>query len=327
MPEISLLQPRVLNGVIEKLQFPDTFLGLSLAGAFEPNPWPVAEWDVIASNKEIAAPNTPNTEAKIVPHLGVARRTASLVYLREKKLFKPTTLHWLREPGSFATKNAESAVMREITDLDRRFNAFAEFTIWSMLRGTLTLNFPDVKATVDYLIQATHKTTVTVPWSTHATADVIGDVWAWRRLISTDGAGAVPTIAVVNSKTMRDIALNAKIQTFFSDRLKEQYLSTGAVTGLLQLDWRVYDATYVDAAAATVNYVLDNRVHLIALNPERPYYVLEGPSADHEAPKGHIGKFAKSWLLPDPSSRQYLEEWHFLPILERPDQVVYANVA
>jgi hypothetical protein len=327
MPEITLLQPRVLLGVIEKLEFPDTFLGLSLMGDPVPNPWPVAEWDVIASNKEIAAPNVPNVEAKIVPHLGVGKRTASLIYLREKKLFKATTLHWLRTPGTIAEKNAERAVMREIDDLDRRFNAFAEFTIWRMLTGTLTLNYPDVKATVDYLIQASHKPTVTTDWATHATADVIGDVWAWKRLINEDGAGAVATIAVVNSKTMRDVALNAQIQTLFSDRLKEQYLSSGSITGLLQLDWRVYDATYVDSAGATQNYVPDDRVFIIATGPARPYYILEGPSADHEAPDNHIGKFAKSWIQPDPSSRQYLEEWHFLPVLERPDQVVYADVS
>jgi hypothetical protein len=327
MPEITLLQPRVLLGVIEELEFPDTFLGLSLAGAPVPNPWPVAEWDVIASSREIAAPNTPNVEAKIVPHLGVGKRTASLVYLREKKLFKPTTLHWLRTPGQVAQKNAEQAVMREIEDLDRRFNAFAEFTFWSMLRGTLTLNYPDVKATVDYLIDGTHKPSGGTAWDDHDNADVIGDVWAWKRLINQDGGGAEANLAVLNSKTMRDVALNAGIQALFSDRLKEQYLATGSVTGLLGLDWRVYDATYVDASGVTQKYILDDRVHIIADNPRRPYFIMEGPSADHEAPENHIGKFAKSWVEPDPSSRQYLEEWHFLPILERPDQVVYANVA
>jgi hypothetical protein len=327
MAEISLLNPTVLNGVLEKLEYPDSFLGMRLIGGGRPNPWPVAEWDVIASNKEIADPNIPNTEAKIVPQLGVGKRTASMVYLREKKVFKPTTLHWLRTPGQLAAKNAEAAVMREIEDLDRRFTAFAEYTVWSMLSGTLTLDYADVKATVDYLIDASHKTTVTTPWSTVATADVIGDVAAWKVLINQDGAGATVRNAYLNSATFSYVANNAAIQAMFSDRLKDQYLSTGGVQGLLGLAWETYDSTYVNAAAATVNYIPDDVVYLIADNPREPFFLMEGPSADHEAPTGQIGKFAKSWVEPDPSARQYLEEWHFLPILERPDQIIAADVS
>lgn len=327
MPEISLLNPTVLNGVIEKLEFPDSFVGMTLLGAGRPNPWPIAEWDVIASNKEIATPNIPNTEAKIVPRLGIGKRTASMMYLREKKIFKPTTLHWLRTPGQLAQKNAEAAVMREIEDLDRRFTAFAEWSFWEMLTGTLTLAFADVNAVVDYLIQSSHKPTVTTPWSTVATADVIGDVAAFKVLINEDGAGAQVERAYLNTTTMAYVARNAAIQVLFSDRLKDQFLSTGSVTGLLGLSWSVYDSTYVDSAQATIKYIVDDRVVFIADNPREPYFLMEGPSADHEAPTNHIGKFAKSWVEPDPSARQYLEEWQFLPILERPDQIVNADVS
>lgn len=327
MPEITLLQPDVLRGVVEELEFPDTFRGLQLMGAPEPFPFPTAEWDVVASSREIAEPNVPNVEAKIVPHLGVGKRTASMIYLREKKVFRYTTLHWLRQPGTQNTRRAEQAVMREIEDLDRRFNAFAEFTIWQMLSGTLTLNYYDVKATVDYLLAATHKPTVATPWSTVATATVIGDVLGWKALIQADGAGATANRAFVNSTTLQYVADNANIQTIFSDRMKDQYLSTGSITGLLGLDWEVYDAVYVDSAGTPQKYIPDNRVVLMATGPNTPFYLMEGPTADHEAPDGHIGKFAKSWIEPDPSNRQYLEEWHFLPVLERPDQVVYADVS
>ena len=327
MAEISLLNPTVLNGVLEQLEYPDSFLGMRLLGGARPNPWPVAEWDVIASNKELADPNIPNTEAHIVPRLGVGKRTASMVYLREKKVFKPTTLHWLRTPGALAQKNAEGAVMREIEDLDRRFTAFAEYTFWQMMAGTLTLDYADVKAVVDYLIDATHKTTVATAWSTVATADVIGDVGAWKVLINEDGAGATVRNAYLNTTTMQYVADNASIQALFSDRLKDQYLMTGGVQGLLGLAWETYDSTYVDSAAATQKYIADDVVFLIADNPREAFFLMEGPSADHEAPNGQIGKFAKSWIEPDPSARQYLEEWHFLPILERPDQVIAANVS
>lgn len=329
MPEITLLQPTVLLGVIQELQFPDTFRGTALlkSGGTEPNPWPVAEWDVVASNKEIAAPNVPNTEAKIVPRLGVGKRTASLMYLREKKIFKATTLHWLRTPGQLAQKNAEDAVMREIKDLDRRFAAFVEFTFWQMVTGTLTLNYPDVKATVNYGMAGTHLPTVGDAWTDHANADIIGDVGAWKALVNQDGAGAVLERALLNSVTMADVFANEAIHALFSDRMRDQYLSSGGVQGLLGLTWETYDATYVDSVGSTVKYIPDESVFCYSMGPERPWFLMEGPSADHEAPSGHIGKFAKSWIEPDPSARQYLEEYHFLPILERPDQLIYADVS
>jgi len=325
MPDISLLAPKVLNGVIEELQFPDTFLGLSLIGTPEDNPFPVAEWDVIGTSRAMAQPGVPNTEAKIVSRLGVGKRTASFLYLREKKIFKPTTLHWLREPGTLATKNAERAVMREIQDLDRRFAAFAEWTIWQMLSGVLSLNYADVIAEVDYALALSHTPVVAEPWSDAGAADVIGDIFAWKLLISEDGAGGSPRLIVLNSTTMNDVVQNESIHTFFSDRMKDSYLTTQTVPGLLGLEWRVYDSVY-DSGSGAEKYVPDGVAILIADNPERPFFLMQGPSADHSAPTGHVGRFAKSWLEEDPSARQYLEEWHFLPILERPDQIVYAHV-
>lgn len=326
MPEITLLQPEILNGVLQDLEYPDSFAGVRMLGEAEASPWPIARWDIEYTSRAIAEPNVPNTEANIVPTLGVGQRTASFVYLREKKVFKPTTLYWLRAPGTMATKRAERAVMREIRDLDRRFMAFAEFMTWQMFAGKLDINYPKVQASVDYEIPATHKPTVTTAWS-NAGADILGNVIGWKRLISEDGAAAVAREIWMNGKTFEYIGKNTAIRGLFSDRLRDQYLGAGEVLGLLGLRWLTYDAMYVNSAGNSVKYLPDNRVFLYADNPERPFYMLEGPSADHEAPSGTVGKFAKSWMVPDPSNRQYLEEWHLLPVLERPAQVLYADVS
>jgi hypothetical protein len=39
----------------------------------------------------VAKPNVPNSEAHIVPRLGRSQEAASVIYLREKKVFDPTT--------------------------------------------------------------------------------------------------------------------------------------------------------------------------------------------------------------------------------------------
>jgi hypothetical protein len=53
---------------------------------------------------------------------------------------------------------------------------------------------------------------------------------------------------------------------------------------------------------------------------------MEGPTADDEAPAGSTGKFTKSWKEKDPSTRVVLEEYPFVPILPKPDNLGVATV-
>src|SRR6187431_2819576 len=102
-----------------------------------PHPFPTVQWEVIRGSRAIARPNVPNSEAHIVPRLGRSQESASFVYLREKKVFQPTTLHWLRQAArnlnDLDKTKAEQAVLREINDLNTRFDNFAEYTLWRAL--------------------------------------------------------------------------------------------------------------------------------------------------------------------------------------------------
>lgn len=326
MAEISILNPTVLNGLIERFTPPagETVALSSIFSTRVPSQDPVAEWDVIQGNREIAAPNVPNSEAHIVPHLGVGKRTASFIYLREKKVFKPTTIRWLRTPGTLATKNAERAVAREVRDLDRRFDAFAEFCAWQALTGTLTLNTPQVKASIDYAFDASHKPVVATGWSTITVEDWITQVKAWKRVMSLD-ARVQTTDVWLNGNTWDKVGrILAASPALLSDRRKDSLLNDGVVPDLLGMTWHIVDNGYVDDAGTEQFYIDDDAV-ILTSGANSAFYMMEGPSADEDAPTNHIGKFVKSWKAPDPSARQHLEEWSFLPVIERPEQVVYVG--
>src|ERR1044072_4991905 len=186
MPAISLLEPTVLRGVIEKFTTPETLTLLSKVPQ-TPWPYPSVTWDIIKGSRMVGKPNVPNSEAHIVPRLGRSQASASYVYLREKKVFEPTTTHWLRQPGELAATNAEQAVLREINDLNQRFDNFAEYLIWAALKGNLAFDFPAVVANVDYHFPASHKPTPTVGWDTATPQQIVGDIRAWKRLIRRDG--------------------------------------------------------------------------------------------------------------------------------------------
>jgi len=322
MPEITLLNPTVINGVVEKFTTPDELLGLQLLPRV-PHPFPVATWDVIRGSRELARANVPGSEAHVVKQLGVAQMSARFLYVREKKALEPTTLYWLRAPGTLAEKNAEAAVLRETQDLANRIDRFMEYTVWQMFANSLTIAQPDVNVTITYGIAASHTPTAAVLW-TDPGADVIGDVKAWKRLIARDGQTSA-RYAFANDVTMEYLTKNTEIRSLMSERQSEQFLNTGTIPGLLGLTWVTYDIAYVDTAGNEQRFIPDGKV-IIVSDQREPWQMASGPSADDEAPQGHTGRFTKTWQEKDPSARIMLMEDHFLPILLRVENVVYATV-
>jgi hypothetical protein len=328
MPDIPLLQPVVLNGVIEKFMAPESLMGRTqLMGPDRvmPNPDPVVAYDIIQAARERAVPNVPNSEAHIIKQLGVGHIAASMIYLRDKKVFTPTTIRWLRAVGELAAKNAEAAVLRELKDLDNRFEKFAEFCIWQIFTtGKLQFTGGGVVINLDYLFSASHLPTAAVSWGSPG-SDIIGDIRAWKRLTARDGQ-AVADQVYLNEVAMTAVLRDEAMLALYSNEMKNEYMRSGTITGLLGLTWHVYDIAYVDDNGVVTQFIPDNKIVLLSTDNADRWYFYEGPSADMSAPENHIGKFAKTWEEEDPSARQYLLEWHFLPAIWRPEQIVAATI-
>ena len=334
MADLSILRPAVLNGIIEEMPAPSELLGLSLMRT-EPNPFPTVLYDTVRGSRTIAKPNVPNSEAHIVPQLGSGQVTAGYMYVREKKVFNPTTMYWLRRTGTLAQKRGEEAVQREMEDLDRRVRFFQEYCIWrGMFTGSLVVNEADVKVNVDYQLAGTHKPVLSgtdawnyVDGSGNYTAPIRRHVQAWKKLVSRDGAATI-TNAVMNSTTLEIMMRNNLYTTasgIMSDRQKDTLYNSGFVDGLLGISWREYDLSYDDGTGNAVPFIPDGYVVLYS-GANDPFVMLDGPTADFSAPQDHTGRFAKTWQEQDPSARQALIEHNFFPALFRPDQVVYAKV-
>src|SRR5260221_6258693 len=145
MADIPLLQPVVLQGVVEKFLAPPDLLGARIVPR-QSYPFPTWAYDVVKGGRNLAQPNTPNAEAVLVKQLTVGQVSGSFIYVREKKVFSPTTLHWLRQTGTLATINATRRVMDELRDLNLRTERFVEWCIWQMFSGTTTINKNNVVA-------------------------------------------------------------------------------------------------------------------------------------------------------------------------------------
>lgn len=331
MAEISLLEPQVLQGVVSKMEVKDDLVLLKQAPK-ESTPFPFVSWEVTRGSRRMATVNVPNAEAYIVPRLGSQMQNAALMYLREKKTFQPTTLHWLRTAGQGASQrsNAEAAVMRELEDLNYRFDVRFEWSLWRALQGTLELrgDVDGIEARVDYMLPDSHKTTAV--WSKNSTSvvDIAASFAAWRKLVQVDGQVSANTVYATSDtlSKMLDIFVQSQNQGLLSDRMKDQWFGTGQVDGFLGLNWRAQDAEYT-ARDGSVQRFLDHGTFLIGNYTDgRPYAMVQGPAADHEAPAGFTGRFTKSWLAPDPSDRQILLEEQALPVVYKPEQFVVSKV-
>ena len=364
MPDISLLEPMVLRGVVEKFMVPDTLLMLNRLDQ-SPWPYPSATWDVIKGSRMVARPNVPNSEAHVIGRLGRSQESAAFVYLREKKVFEPTTLHWLRTPGEIAQINAEKAVLREINDLNMRFDNFAEWTAWQALGGGINYNYGDVQASVDYKFPTSHFVTPAAPWVSNPSLSytgtpgpgvlgqaqtnlvygsatvsyaspfqIIEDVRSWKRIIQIHGrvpakecfATSVSMAALMEAWIHAGAGSTVNIPaTMISDRMKDEYYSSGIISGFMGLTWTTVEQVYENDSGLLTFFVPDGQVYMGNYTDQRPVELLIGPTADDEAPDGFTGKFAKTWKDKDPSARQYLLEWNLLPIITRPEQMLVAT--
>ncbi len=378
MPDISLLEPVVLRGVVEKFVVPETLLMLNRLDQ-TPWPFPSATWDVVKGSRMVAKPNVPNSEAHIISRLGRSQESASFIYLREKKVFEPTTLHWLRTPGELARINAEQSVLREINDLNQRFDNFAEWSTWQALGGGISYSYNDVQATVDYKFPASHFVLPAAPWVsntslqyltgstpgpsgaplpgvntpqtlgqpntnlsfgpgtniTYATPfQIIEDVRSWKRIVQIHGrvpakesfATTVTMAALMEAWVHAGAGSTVTIPaTMISDRMKDEYFATGMLSGFMGMTWTTVEQVYENDQGNTTFFVPDGQIYMGNYTDQRPIEMLIGPTADDEAPDGFTGKYAKTWKEKDPSARQYLLEWHLLPIVTRPEQMLVAT--
>jgi hypothetical protein len=350
---------------------------LLLLNRLDQTPWPFpsATWDVVKGSRAVAKPNVPNSEAHIISRLGRSQESAAFIYLREKKVFEPTTLHWLRTPGEIARINAEQAVLREINDLNMRFDNFAEWSCWQALGGAIQYNYADVQATVDFKFPSSHFVTPAVPWvsntafayytaggaSTNSGApgnaatlgqantrlnapggtiayaspvSIIEDVRSWKRLLQVHGrvpakevfATSVTMAGLMEAWVSATQASTVSIPaTMLSDRMKDEFYSTGIMSGFMGLVWQNVEQVFESDLGNLTFFVPDGQIYMGNYTDQRPVEVLIGPTADDEAPQGFTGKYAKTWKEKDPSARQYLLEWHMLPIITRPEQMLVAT--
>ena len=331
MPEIALLEPRVLNGVIQEFEGPETLLGQQIVGTPINDINPTWEYDILRPSRgALTTFNVPNGEARIVDQMRVGHMQGGYAYLRDKKTFTPTALRWLRAAGenTVSARNAEQKVLEELNDMRQLHLRGEEIAIWNMLQGTWTYDLQNgASVTVDYQIPSAHKPaalTGNARWGQSAD-DPIGNIQSWKRVVIRS-SGFPIDFGYMNNTTMSRFVKLPEVKDQLSDRQKDMYTTEGRVPRFFEIDWLEYDGGYLADDGVYTPYIPDNKIIFMAPGGSRPTAMLYGPSADEDAPSGHSGPFVKSWTEPDPSGRQVLLENNMMPVLFKPTQVMIVDI-
>lgn len=309
-------------------QFPTTASLIGMVQAFKPEPYNMAapmfpvtqtlnnfyEFDVVTGNRGKAAHRLPDGEAGVQALTVKQRKRVMLPTLREKKKLKESTLRWMDAAGKRAPEKAAEAVARELKDLDDIIERTHEYVRWKLLTTgqiTLTGDYTDT-----WNFGLTNTATAGVVWSTVATSTPIADLIAWKEIVRK-ASGLNPTECHLSSTAIRYIFESTNALKLLGETTKDEYRATGKVSKLVDMDVIVMDNGYTDDAGAYKYYLSTDGTagNMCLLKVPGPVGVTaEGPAVDADAPdNAPPGKFAKSWVTPDPSARWVLEAQTAMP--------------
>ena len=336
MAELSILDPRVLPGVVQEYTAPENLLGLTTIVTLETDNQPKWEYDIdVHSRNALPRYNSHNTEATLLDQLPVGHMEGGYAYQRVKKAFLPSTLRLLRRvgEGTASTAAGEALVLRETEDIRNRMMRSEEYSIWQMLQGSWTFRVESgIDYTINYQIPSSHKVSPTTDWG-DAGDDPIGDISAIKRQVERDSGFPIAR-AYLNNVTMTKfyelpevsggITSSPSKQGQLSDQQKQMFQNERTIPRFHGIDWVEYDAGYLGGDGTLESgtyspYIPNDVIVLIAnISGDNPFKMKYGPSVDHSAPPDWTGVFTKTWEEQDPSVRQVLMELQYMPVLTNP---------
>lgn len=234
-----------------------------------------------------------------------------LIYLREKIRLSGDTIEAGRSSTPEAAENFKSLLLRDLSYLNSRFDAFVEDTLIKVL-------FDDVRGVdggwIDIGYAEEHRLALCGEgWNRPGTTirAILESVDKYLAIYKTS-SDLFPTHAYCDGAVVEAIlrAHNAStVKHYISDAQIEEYYHTGVLKNFCGLDWDT-TISVPDDCVAFVNW------------SDYPIGIISGPSVDFAAPKGHKGKFAKGWIEQDLGIPMILLEYNFRPVLYKPEQVL-----
>jgi hypothetical protein len=289
-------------------------------------------WDVKFSARRLLSNIHVSAPASVRDLTGRKAVTCAAPRFAEKRFISAASLNAVRGFGEqFAAQRLEAKVADEQFDLKGDVDRTREFMAVKALSGQVVDESGAVL--VDYGLSNDQKPVLAGgdKWDT-STGDPIGDIRGWKKLIADAMNGVDKFVAFCGSGAMTALLGNDNVAALLGFQAGQQIAEAGQITKLAGVsDIREYFGTYATAGGVTTQLFADGVFCLVGLSADHGAE-LYAPVVDLKA-AGGVGNgkpgevfFSKSWEEEEPSGRWVKAEARPLPVLYRPECVVWATV-
>lgn len=247
--------------------------------------------------------------------------------IASKKFVTAAEVDSVRAFGSqTGTELMESRIAKEQLDMRNEIERTLEFWCANALRGQV-LDADLTTVLADYLFDDTHLVSLaSKPWDgTSSTPDIIGDLRSWKLMIEDDSGHTITGWhAFCGYKVMNALIGNSDLRELLVYERGRQIAEEGAIVRLAGITIEEYNGSFMSSTGTRTRFVKEDEIILIGEGDD----VFSMPFAPcvQEGASPNDFFFSKSWSEQDPSGRWIYAENRSLPVVQRPNAIVCAEV-
>lgn len=339
---IDMFKTRLMLRAMEQMLPVRTFLLVTFFGRTETSNSEYIDIDIVKGKRKLAPFVSPLKEGKVVERLGFETASYKPPYIKPKKI---TTANDVlsRLPGeaiyggtTTPADRAAQMLAKDLAELDEMITRREEWMAAQILdTGAVHCVGDGIDQNVDFLMDATHKVTLSGAnlWSA-TTSKPLDNLKTWKRLAAKD-SGLVPNIIVLGSDAADAFLAHASVSNKLDYRrvdmgqIDPTALPNGATyIGFIKLDGLncdlyTYEEYYTDENGVTQPMIPVNKVWMGNTNARlvKHYGAIQDLKSLVAVPR-----FPKSWEVEDPSARFVMVQSAPLPAMHQPDAFISAKV-
>ena len=289
-------------------------------------------FDVISGSEEVLQSISVSAPATVTEKTSRKTITLQAPRLAQKRIIHTHELNALRGYGQqFAVEQMQTRIARELMDMRAMHDRTLEYWAASALKGVI--HDADGGELVNFSLDGTHTPTETGDdlW-TSAGSNPLGRIREYQRLVEDDsGAPITGWVAFLGSDVMDALLDHDDVLDLLKYSLGQSIAQTGRITNLADVELVEYNGSYLDPDGQRQRFIASDHFLLAGLCQDLvdcPYAPVVDSDAEGGVGNSGLGEmfFSKSWDEKDPSGRWIKTEARPLPVLQRPDCVVYAKV-
>ena len=342
---MDLFDTRTMLDAVEQMKparrfLMDTFFGGANARTF---PTKTVDIDVVKGKRKMAPFVHPRLPGSLVSREGMRMDTYTPPYI-QPKIETEADLILKRSAGETpysskpAVQRAAEQLGKDLADLDDQIVRREEWMCAQALTtGRIRVLGEGVDDTIDFLMEASHKITLSTGKWNAAGSDPIGNLRQWKRGVIAKDSGRTANVAVLSGEAVDAFQANELVMKMLNTRrvdlglIKPEELPDGVTyLGYLNdpgVDLYSYDEWYLDESGDEQPMIPAGGLILGSTNTRNAMlYAAIQDLAAIESGLVEARRFPKSWVTDEPSVRWLKMQCAPLAGFLEPDAFLYAKV-